>query len=354
MSDPLNRRAFLTATAAAGLGATAIGASPLRDVGPRRPIVIASGNGLKCVEKAMELIRSGADPLDAAIAGVAIVEADPKDRTVGLGGIPNEDGVVELDAAVMHGPTHGGGAVASIRNIVHPAAVARLVMKRTDHCLLVGEGALRFAKAHGFPEENLLTEDSRKIWLHWKETMSKDDDRIPPPDDELDPVVREFFGIRKHGTIHCSALDTHGDLGCTTTTSGLFYKIAGRVGDSPILGAGLYLDNTVGSAGSTGRGEANLLNCSSFLIVEGMRRGLSPKDAIMETVKRIAATNKTKRLQESKGRPNFNVQFYAITKDGKYAGGSIWPGGKMAVHDGDSAKLVELTPLYDERMPKEG
>jgi N4-(beta-N-acetylglucosaminyl)-L-asparaginase len=353
MSDPLNRRAFLTATAAAGLGATALGAAPLRDVGARRPIVIASGNGLRTVEKAMELIKAGADPLDAAIAGVAIVEADPNDRTVGYGGIPNEDGVVELDAAVMHGPTHGGGAVASIRNIMHPAAVARLVMKRTDHCLLVGEGALKFAKAHGFPEENLLTEDSRKIWLHWKETNSKDDDRIPPPDDELDEVVRKFFGIRKHGTIHCTALDTHGDLGCTTTTSGLFYKIAGRVGDSPILGAGLYLDNTVGSAGSTGRGEANLLNCSSYLIVEGMRRGLTPKDAIMETVKRVVATNKTKRLQDSKGRPNFDVKFYALTKDGRFAGGGIWAGGKMAVHDGDSAKMVELTPLFEEHMPKE-
>jgi N4-(beta-N-acetylglucosaminyl)-L-asparaginase len=151
MSDPLNRRAFLTATAAAGLGATALGAAPLRDVGARRPIVISSGNGLRTVEKAMELIKAGADPLDAAIAGVAIVEADPNDRTVGYGGIPNEEGVVELDASVMHGPTHGGGAVASIRNIMHPAAVARMVMKRTDHCLLVGEGALKFAKAHGFP-----------------------------------------------------------------------------------------------------------------------------------------------------------------------------------------------------------
>ena len=179
--------------------------------------------------------------------------------------------------SVMHGPTHGGGAVASIRNIVHPAAVARLVMKRTDHCLLVGEGALKFAKMHGFPEQDLLTDDSRKIWLHWKETNGKDDDRFPPTDDELDEVVRQFFGIRKHGTIHCSALDTHGDVGCTTTTSGLFYKIPGRVGDSPILGAGLFLDNEVGSAGSTGRGEANLLNLSSYLIIEGLRRGSRPE-----------------------------------------------------------------------------
>ena len=353
MTDHLHRRAFLSATAAAGLGATALGASPFRPVGPSRPVVVSSANGLRTVEKAMELIRAGADPLDAAIAGVAIVEADPNDRSVGYGGIPNEDGVVELDAAVMHGPTHGGGAVASLRNIMHPAAVARVVMKRTDHCLLVGKGALKFAKAHGFPEQDLLTEESRKIWLYWKETHSNEDDRIPPPIDELDPVVREHFGIRKQGTIHCSALDTHGDVGCTTTTSGLYYKIPGRVGDSPILGAGLYLDNSVGSAGSTGRGEANLLNCSSYLIVEGMRRGLAPKDAIVEAMRRVVATNRAKRLQDAKGRPNFDVKFYAVARDGRFAGGSLWAGAKMAVHDGESARLVDCTPLFDEPAPKD-
>ena len=275
MSSNLNRRTFLSVSAAAaGLGATALGASPPRPVGPKRPVVVSSANGLRTVEKAMELIKAGADPLDAAIEGVAIVEADPTDHTVGYGGIPNEEGVVELDAAVMHGPTHGGGAVASLRNIMHPAAVARLVMKRTDHCLLVGEGALRFARAHGFPEVNLLTDEAREIWLHWKETNGKDSDWIAPPDDELPDAVRKEFGIRKPGTIHCSALDTHGNLGCVTTTSGLYYKIPGRVGDSPILGAGLWLDNEVGSAGSTGRGEANLLNLSSHTIVEALRRGL--------------------------------------------------------------------------------
>lgn len=351
MTDNLNRRAFLAAGAVAGLGASAmLGAATPRAVGPGKPMLVASANGLKSLDRAMEMIRSGADPLDAAIACVAVVEADPSDRSVGYGGIPNEDGVVELDASVMHGPTHGGGAVASIRNIMHPAAVARLVMKRTDHCLLVGEGALRFAKMHGFPEQDLLTDDSRKIWLHWKETLGKDDDRIPPPEDELDPVVREFFGIRKHGTIHCSALDTHGDLGCVTTTSGLFYKIPGRVGDSPILGAGLYLDNEVGSAGSTGRGEANLLNLSSFAIVDNLRRGLGPKDALIEVCKRIVATNKTPRLRDDRGRPNFNVHFYCVTKDGRYAGASLWAGARMAVHDGDSARLVDCASLYPEKL----
>lgn len=352
MLDPVNRRTFLSATAAS-LATTALGALPQKPPGPKKPIVIASANGMRTVEKAMELLRAGADPLDAAIAGVAIVEADPNDHTVGYGGIPNEDGVVELDASVMHGPTHGGGAVASLRNIMHPAAVARLVMKRTDHCLLVGEGALRFAKMHGFPEVDLLTDDARKIWLYWKETNSKDDDRIPPPADEIDPVVKRFFGpkyIREHGTIHCSVLDTHGDLGCTTTTSGLYYKIPGRVGDSPILGAGLYLRNDVGSAGSTGRGEANLLNLSSFAIVEGMARGLAPTDAALEACKRVAETNKSVHLRDDQGRPNFQVQFYAVTKDGRFGGASLYAGVKMAVHDGDRARLVDLASLYNSTL----
>jgi N4-(beta-N-acetylglucosaminyl)-L-asparaginase len=351
MPNPVNRRTFLSVSAAAGLGATALGALPPRPVGTHRPVVISSANGLKTVEKAMELIRAGADPLDAAIEGVAIVEADPNDHTVGYGGIPNEEGIVELDAAVMHGPTHGGGAVASIRNIMHPAAVARVVMKRTDHCLLVGEGALKFARAHGFPEVNLLTDESREIWLHWKETNGKDSDWIAPPNDELSPALRAFFGIREHGTIHCSALDTHGNLGCVTTTSGLYYKIPGRVGDSPILGAGLWLDNEVGSAGSTGRGEANLLNLSSHTIVEALRRGQAPKDAALEACKRIAATNRNPRLRDSKGRPNFDVKFYCLDKDGRFAGASLWAGARMAVHDGEVARLVDSASLYEETRP---
>ncbi len=356
MTESVHRRDFLAASLT-GLTASAfLGAAPPRHPGVGRPVAVSSKNGLKAVEKAVELMKAGADPLDAAVAGVAIVEADPSDHTVGYGGIPNEEGVVELDSAVMHGPTHGGGAVASLRNIMHPAAVARMVMKRTDHCLLVGEGALRFARMHGFPEVDLLTEESRKIWLYWKETNSKIDDRIPPPPDELDPAVKEFFGpsyVREHGTIHLSALDTHGDLGCVTSTSGLYYKIPGRVGDSPILGAGLWLDNEVGSAGSTGRGEANLLNLSSHTIVEALRRGMSPKDAALEACKRIVATNKSPRLRDPKGRPKFDVSFYCVAKDGRFAGASLWAGAQMSVHDGDSARLIDCTPLFDEPAPAE-
>jgi N4-(beta-N-acetylglucosaminyl)-L-asparaginase len=352
MTDNLNRRAFLSVSAVAGLSATALGSAPPRPTGAHRPVVIASRNGLRTVEKAMELIRAGADPLDAAIEGVAIVEADPKDHSVGYGGLPNEDGVVELDAAVMHGPTHGGGGVAALRNIMHPAAVARLVMKRSDHCLIVGEGALRFARAHGFAEVDLLTDEARRIWLQWKETTRKDSDWIAPDVAQLDPAIRAYQGVRLHGTIHCSALDTHGDLGCVTTTSGLSYKIPGRVGDSPILGAGLFLDNEVGSAGSTGRGEANLLNLSSHTIVEEMRRGAAPNDALMEACRRIVATNPNPRLRDTRGRPNFDVIFYALTKDGRFAGASLWAGARMAVHDGDAPRVVDCTPLFDEKGPE--
>jgi N4-(beta-N-acetylglucosaminyl)-L-asparaginase len=344
----LNRRHFMGTTAAASLSTLAIGAAPVKPAGSVKPMIVSSGNGLRAVERAMELVKNGHDPLDSAIEGVAIVEADPKDHSVGYGGLPNEDGVVELDAAVMHGPTHGGGSVASIRNIMHPAAVARLVMQRTRHCLLVGEGALRFARAHGFPEINLLTEESRQIWLHWKETRDPKDDWLPPPDEKVTAFVKEILANRVTGTIHCSVLDTHGDLGCTTTTSGLSWKIPGRVGDSPILGAGLYLDNEVGSAGSTGVGELNLLNLSSALIVQGMRLGLHPKDAIMEVCKTIVTrcTRDPKR-RRADGRLSGNVSFYAVNKSGKFAGGSIYPGGRMAVHDGEQARVIPCDPLLE-------
>lgn len=347
MKTPMNRRHFLGTTAAASAATLAIGAAEPRPAGTRRPVVVASGNGLRAVERAMELVKQGHDPLDAAIEGVAIVEADPNDRGVGLGGLPNEEGVVELDASVMHGPTHAGGSVASIRNIMHPAAVARLVMMRTRHCLLVGEGALRFARAHGFPEVNLLTEESRQIWLHWRETRDAKDDWLPPPDEKVALFVHEYIKNRVTGTIHCSVLDTHGDVGGTTTTSGLSWKIPGRVGDSPILGAGLFLDNEAGTAGSTGVGEANLLNLSSHLVVEGMLRGLVPKDAVMEACKRIATTSiRDPKRRRPDGKTAFDVSFYAISKDGKFFGGCMYPGGKMAVHDGDSARMVECEPYF--------
>ncbi|RUL87253.1 N(4)-(beta-N-acetylglucosaminyl)-L-asparaginase [Tautonia sociabilis] len=346
MTDGLNRRSFLTASAAAGLSPLAIGAMPRKPAGAGSPVIVASGNGFRYLDEAMEKLRQGTDPLDAAIELVAHVEADPNDRSVGYGGIPNEDGVVELDSAVMHGPTHGAGAVASIRDIMHPAAVARLVMQRTKHVLLVGEGAKRFALAHGFKEENLLTDEAREVWLRNKERQGTY--WVPAPDDKVAAHIKQEADNLTTGTIHCSALDTHGDLGCVTTTSGWGMKIPGRVGDSPILGAGLYLDNAVGSCGSTGLGEINLLNCSCYLIIDEMRRGKHVKDALVASLKHIAeVTSRNPRYRGEDGKPNYGVTFYAVSKDGQYAGANMVGGARMAVHDGKEAKMVDCVPIFE-------
>jgi len=335
-----------TALTGLSLSSLAIGAADPKPPGAKRPVVIASGN-LKTVEIAMEMIKKGADPLDAVIAGVAIVEADPNDHSVGLGGTPNEDGVVELDASVMHGRTHGGAGVAGLRNIMHPAAVARTIMRKTRHVLLVGDNALKFAKEQGFPETDLLTEETRKAWLAWKEDRYKGA-RIPIPLAQLEPVVRDLVERPVHGTIHCSAIDTHGDMGSVTTTSGLGYKVPGRVGDSPILGAGLFLDNAVGSCGSVGLGEVNMLNCASFLVVENIRRGMKPKDALIATCKQVVeTTTRDPRFRDDRGKPTFNVVFYCLTKDGKYAAAHIHGPASLAVHDGEQAKMVDSAALLD-------
>jgi N4-(beta-N-acetylglucosaminyl)-L-asparaginase len=349
----MTRRNFFRS--ATGLGVTALGGHTLTDASRLaaqpaaiKPVVVSSGNGLQATAKAMAMIKEGADALDAVIAGVNIVEDDPKDQTVGYGGLPNEDGVVELDASVMHGPTGRGGSVASLRNIRNPSKVAKVVMERTDHVLLVGEGALRFAKAHGFPEENLLTEESRKAWLQWKENLSNTDDWLPPHDIDSKNIGLNLKSVVRHyGTINCNAIDLRGGISGCTTTSGLAFKIPGRVGDSPILGAGLYVDNDVGAAGSTGRGEANLLACSSALIVEYMRQGKSPEEACLTACKRIAAQTKMKRLLDDKGRPKFDVNFYAINKRGEFGGAAIWSGAKFAVNTGEpTSRLADAAFLF--------
>lgn len=351
--EPLKRRDFLKTTALSGIGVLA-GRFFQAEAFPRggqsasvKPVAISSGNGAKALEKAMEMLKQGSDALDAVIAGVNIVEDDPNDMSVGYGGLPNEEGVVELDAAVMHGPSYRGGAVASLRNIKNPSKVARLVMERTDHVLLVGKGALKFAKAHGFKEENLLTDRAREIWLRWKENLSKEDDWLPPhtiEDKDIGLIYEEYR--RNYGTIHCSAIDMNGNLSCVTTTSGLAFKIPGRVGDSPIIGAGLYCDNEVGAAGSTGRGEANLLNCSSVLIVEWMRQGKSPEEACLLACKRINERCREKRLQDDQGRFKHNVTFYAINKRGETGSASIWSGARYLVHDGTALRRLESAYLF--------
>lgn len=370
-----SRRSFIK-TAAAGLGAigaglTGVNASFGKELstpapskagaaGGPGPVVISSANGLKTVQKAMEIIMGGGDCLDAVIAGVNIVEDDPEDMSVGYGGLPNEDGVVELDSSVMYGPTHRAGAVASIQNIKNPSKVARLVMERTDHVLIVGAGALRFARAHGFVEEDLLTDKARATWLKWKESLSEDDDWIAPPakDEEDTGELRPVGGwreyAREYGTINCDALDLHGNIAGVTTTSGLSYKIPGRVGDSPIIGAGLFVDNAVGACGSTGRGEANLVNCNCVMAVEHMRNGKSPQEACLKVCERIVDHNKLDRLKDADGRPNFNVKFYAINAKGEFGAAAIWqsPGkylARFAVHDGTEAKLHDAAYLFKDK-----
>jgi N4-(beta-N-acetylglucosaminyl)-L-asparaginase len=341
----------------------------------RGPVVVASANGLAAVQRAFGLMGGGADPADAVVAGVTLVEDDPGDLSVGLGGLPNEEGVIQLDASVMHGPTHKSGAVAAIENIKNPAAVALLVLKRTDHCLIVGEGAKRFAIANGFQEEDLMTERTRALWLRWKANLGRDDDWLN--DDELDwdprdeknngrgPIGKNEIGdeLKKlaadhdvqwrkgvpytTGTINCCAVDANSDLASCTTTSGLSWKIPGRVGDSPITGAGMYCDNDVGAAGATGRGEAVILNCGGFAVVRAMERGLTPTEACLEVAGDIVRRTKERRLRGEDGRVNFDVKLYAVRKDGAYGAASIRPGAQFAVCDEKGSRREGCASVYE-------
>lgn len=341
------RRDFLKTGAGAGTAALLGGrfVPPAPPANGGRPCVVSSGNGLRATEKAMDILKAGGDPLDAVIAGVNVVEDDPDDMSVGYGGLPNEDGVVELDASVMYGPTHTAGAVAALRNIKNPSKVARLVMERTDHVLLVGKGALKFARAHGFKEEDLLTETSRTAWLQWKETMSDRDNWFPPESEKVPEELRSVMST--YGTINCIAVDAAGRLAGVTTTSGLSWKLAGRVGDSPIIGAGLYVDNDIGAAGSTGRGEANLQTCASFRIVEAMSRGMSPEQACLRTCEIVAGKTKlVPRLCDDQGRPRFGLNFYALNKKGDFGAACLYQGGKYAVHNGLKNELLEAAYLF--------
>jgi N4-(beta-N-acetylglucosaminyl)-L-asparaginase len=348
MSRKFNRREFVMT----GTGLAAAAAAPVRGAGPmviRRspvaPIVVASANGQKfknggavtAVEKAFSMIAGGSDVLDAVVAGVTIVELDPQETSVGYGGLPNADGVVQLDACCMHGPRKRAGGVAAIEGVKTPSLVAQKVMDETDHHLIVGKGAQDFARSMGFEiVPDLNTERSRKAWIEWK--------RRTDPLHYLDPIKRyqamrrvelemiaEGFVNENHfyGTINCNGINAKGEICGVTTTSGLAFKIPGRVGDSPVLGAGLYVDGAVGAAGSTGRGEANLYNLTSFLIVEGLRRGLHPKDAGFEGLRRIKANTVEKRLLKENGDPNFNIIFYVLNAKGEHAGVSMYAGSNI-------------------------
>ena len=337
--------------------------------GTPKTIAISSGNGLRATARAVELMKSGTDTLDAVIAGVNINEEDPEDDSVGYGGLPNEEGVVELDASVMHGPTRRAGSVASVRNIKYPSKLAKLVMEQTDHVMLVAEGALRFAKAYGFREENLLTEKSRLAWLTWKQSQRDAGGRnnwtdgldappakmaaslkaaFPEATDEMLAYAWDRAAHPVTGTINCLGLNAKGEISGVTTTSGLSWKIPGRVGDSPIIGAGLFVDPDVGAAGSTGRGEENIRVAGAHTVVENMRHGMAPREAVLDCLKRISRNygDDLKRLAQ------FDINFYCLRKDGVYAGGALWGGqrkAKFAVNDSGKSRLEDCVSLYDRK-----
>jgi N4-(beta-N-acetylglucosaminyl)-L-asparaginase len=363
----MNRRDFVKASVIGGLAAGTVSGDAFGQApairGSVRPVVIASGNGNRfknggphtCVEQAFRLMTSGTDVLDALIAGVNIVENDPEDTSVGYGGLPNADGVVQLDSCCMHGPRRRAGGVAALEGVRTPSLVAKAVMDTTDHHLLVGAGAQVFARNMGFKiEDDLNTPRSRQLWLEWKRRID--------PGHYLDPDKRAAAGFaaglqmvaeglidRDHfyGTINCDGVSPKGEIAGVTTTSGLAWKIPGRVGDSPILGAGLYVDGEVGAAGSTGRGEANLYGLCSFLIVENMRRGMSPKDAGMEALRRVKSNTVEKRLLNSRGEPNFNLNFYVVNAKGEHAGVALYAGANSvyAVCGENGAENRKIEPL---------
>ncbi|MFQ5822860.1 MAG: N(4)-(beta-N-acetylglucosaminyl)-L-asparaginase [bacterium] len=314
MPKHLSRRKFLKSAAGVGLIFPFIPKFPeviivRKSSAARLPVVLCSRDekwGEKVLTPAWEILSQKGNVLDAVEKGANVVELDPEDMSVGYGGLPNEEGVVQLDSSVMYGPTHNCGSVACLERIKTPCSVARLVMERTDHMLLVGEGALRFAKAHGFTEENLLTEKSRIRWLKWKENLSNQDDWFPPADGKYETEKK-----RISGTINVLGIDRDGNVAGITTTSGLAWKIPGRVGDSPIIGAGLYVDNDVGAAGATGRGEEVIRTCGSFLVVEKMRSGMSPQKACEVVCQRIIDIN------GGAEKVNFNDKFVAVNKDGE-------------------------------------
>ncbi len=344
MKKRITRRKFV-ATAGVGTLASpallALAQAPQIQTRPSsKPVVVSAANGnkskdadgLTCVARAFNMITEGADVLDAVVAGVNIVELDPEDTSVGYGGLPNADGVVQLDASVMHGPLKRAGAVACLEGVRTPSLVAKKVMEQTDHHLLVGKDAQRFARNMGFKiEADLNTEKSRTLWLEWKRRT--DPSHYLDPNDRAEAWRRAgsdmiaeglIDPVHFYGTINCNGVNAKGEVCGVTTTSGLAWKIPGRVGDSPILGAGLYVDGDVGAAGSTGRGESNLFSLSSFLIVEAMRSGMSPKDAGMAALKRVVANTVEQRLLNGRGKPNFNVSYYIVNAKGDYAGVSLY------------------------------
>jgi N4-(beta-N-acetylglucosaminyl)-L-asparaginase len=352
---------LLAATAASPSGERANGAKPAAG---GRPLIISSANGVHALDRGMDVLKNGGDTLEAVLAAVTVVENDPNDDSVGYGGLPNEEGEVELDASCMHGPTGRAGAVAGVRRIKNVARLAKAVMEKTNHVMIVGDGARRFAVAEGFEESNLLTDHSRLLWLAWKASNSFNWRPGIDSPEWREHVSALFNGDRERmayaeqviahpptGTIPCMAVNETGDISATTTTSGLAWKIPGRVGDSPIIGAGCFVDNEVGAAGSTGKGEENIKIAGGHTIVEMMRKGTSPTDACLEALARIAHNYKNDKKKLS----TFHIFFYALNKNGVHGAAALWRTtydgthhAAYAVHDGSASKLLDCAAYFDE------
>ena len=362
------RRRFLQTSAATVLGASGALALSSNASARQKPaerkgvsksqslVCISSGNGLRAVSEAYARMQAGDDTATAVVKGVGIVEADPNVMSVGYGGLPNENGIVQLDASVMHGPTHKAGSVGAIENILHPAQVALKVLQTTDHVMIVGRGAYEFARAHGFEKKDLLTEKAREAWLRWKQSRSNRDDWLDVDQMDWAPDGKRISSVDPttepipftYGTIHCSAVNQLGEVSACTTTSGLSYKIPGRVGDSPIIGAGMYVDNDIGAAGATGRGEAVIQACGAYAVTEAMARGMKPADACLNVLKKIVKNSrKQKRLTNEDGRPRFNVIMYALRKDGVHGAAAMFPNATYTVADEQGARSLKCASLFD-------
>jgi N4-(beta-N-acetylglucosaminyl)-L-asparaginase len=374
MDQWTRRKFFVTTLAGSALAGSHLLGGPLpppaADPAPplnptaKRPVIISAANGVHALQKGMDVLKSGGDTLDAAVAAVTVVEDDPNDDTVGYGGLPNEDGIVELDASVMHGPSRRAGSVACVQRVKNVALLAKTVMERTNHVMLVGDGARKFAVDQGFEEMNLLTEHSRKLWLAWKARTSFNwrpgidspewkaaVTRIFDNNPEQIAYAMEVIEHPPTGTINCLALNEKSEISGTTTTSGLAWKIPGRVGDSPIIGAGLFVDGDVGGAGSTGKGEENIKICGAHTIVESMRKGTKPSDACLEALGRVVRNYNA----DKKKLGTFQLSYYALNKDGEYGAASLWKSAHdpnklahFAVHDGSEARLELCKNYYDE------
>jgi N4-(beta-N-acetylglucosaminyl)-L-asparaginase len=382
------RRDFLATTAAASASLvvdlsaqTAPGYKPpAPGPKPKSAVIISAANGYPYIDRGYKVLADGGDTLNAVMAVITGPEDDPNDDSVGLGGLPNEDCVVELDACCMHGPTRMAGSVAGVHDIKNVSLLAKTVMEHTGHVMLVGEGASHFGNLMGFPKENLLTEHSRKTWQLWRETMSTDDWWGPGlaspnykfPDTggdntELMPLIEKMekmaakIGIEPEfrmaaiervlkpptGTINCSAINAKGEMSGATTTSGLAWKIPGRAGDSPIIGAGCYCDQDVGSAGATGNGEENIKVVGSHTIVENMRHGMTPEEAGMDALRRIVRNYNGDMHKLA----YMDMTYYILRNDGVYASVSLWEGPpdhkrRFAVCDDKGKRYEYAKPLF--------